>query len=261
MEKCDLDWKTCGHCKVAFDSFCPVGAYPTCDKGGFWSKVFASDICPNAPMADDGKNDKQISDENKIQTIVGENIDSVKTFERSRVSLKIQEMTNLVKLIHSLKESYENYKMELRFLSSALMKSNLLTEQECDLCKKYYSHECRIVNPRILKLCDMPDDEYSTDKIIEDAKKELEMKAFNDTLAADRINRLANRVEYYALNFDVFAEKYRFWQARVAYLRNGNYPNPGRSGSDEYLFKTIEWACEALKDFDNLNKRPIKKSN
>ena len=246
---------------MAFDSFCQGGAYPACDKGGFWSKVFASDICPNAPMADEKENDKQMNtDEDKIKNGMNKNIDSVKTFERNHISLKIQEMTNLVKLIHSLKESYENYKMELRFLSSALMKSNLLTKQEHDLCEKYYQ-ECKIVNPRILKLSDMPNDEYSTDIIIDNAKRELEIKAFNDTLAADRINRLANRVEYYALNFDVFAEKYRFWQARVAYLRNGNYPNPGRSGSDEYLVKTIEWACESLKDFDNLTKRPTKKSN
>ena len=50
-EKCKLDWKTCGHCKV--NAFCPGEDYPRCDKTGFWKSLLGGDMCPNAPWGDD----------------------------------------------------------------------------------------------------------------------------------------------------------------------------------------------------------------
>ena len=53
MGNCDLDYRTCGHCKVCFDG--PVGfeVRPFCDKAGFWQMLFGNDWCPNAPLIED----------------------------------------------------------------------------------------------------------------------------------------------------------------------------------------------------------------
>jgi len=45
--KCDRNWKTCGHCKVA--SYAPGEDYPCCDKSGFLRAILGHDMCPNAP--------------------------------------------------------------------------------------------------------------------------------------------------------------------------------------------------------------------
>lgn len=50
MDNCELDYRSCGHCKVCFDG--PFGheARPFCDKSSFFEMLFGDDWCPNAPM-------------------------------------------------------------------------------------------------------------------------------------------------------------------------------------------------------------------
>ena len=52
MEKCELDYRTCGHCKVCFDGPSGFEARPFCDKAGFWKTISGNDWCPNAPFAE-----------------------------------------------------------------------------------------------------------------------------------------------------------------------------------------------------------------
>ena len=53
MEKCELDYDTCGHCRVRFDG--PFGheARPFCDKASLFDMVLGNDWCPNAPLIDE----------------------------------------------------------------------------------------------------------------------------------------------------------------------------------------------------------------
>lgn len=73
----------------------------------------------------------------------------------------------------------------------------------------------------------MPYSRLTDEQIVAAIDHELDMNARNDTLATDRIERLASRIEFYGRTDEVFAEKHRYWKARVAYLRHGDFPNPG----------------------------------
>lgn len=54
MDRCDEDYRTCGHCKVCFDGPIGNGARPFCDKKtGFWRRLLGDDWCPNAPLPED----------------------------------------------------------------------------------------------------------------------------------------------------------------------------------------------------------------
>ena len=46
MDRCEEDWRTCGHCKVRHEF--PEGDVPTCDKAGFWRRVLGLDVCRKA---------------------------------------------------------------------------------------------------------------------------------------------------------------------------------------------------------------------
>lgn len=98
----------------------------------------------------------------------------------------------------------------------------------------------------------IPSAEYSDDNIIKDLESELFNRpsgetSLNDTLATDRIKRLADRIEYYARTDKAFAEKNTYWQARIAYLRHGDFPNPGID-RNTLMFKDILIECmEMLK--------------
>lgn len=52
MQKCNEDWRTCGHCKAVSGDY---GMYPLCDKVGFFETLVGGDICPNAPDSDNVK--------------------------------------------------------------------------------------------------------------------------------------------------------------------------------------------------------------
>lgn len=96
-----------------------------------------------------------------------------------------------------------------------------------------------------------PDPEYSDGGIIKALESEFNRPsgetALNDTLATDRIRRLADRIEYYARTNKAFAEKNTYWQARIAYLRHGDFPNPGID-RNALMFKKILLECmEMLK--------------
>lgn len=45
--RCDLNWKTCGHCRFGIDSH--GKPYGSCDLVGFWGSLLGCDICLNAP--------------------------------------------------------------------------------------------------------------------------------------------------------------------------------------------------------------------
>lgn len=66
MEECELNYKTCGHCKVAFD--CEGGARPVCDKAGFWRNITGGDTCPNAPI-DDMLRDDETTDREQADIV------------------------------------------------------------------------------------------------------------------------------------------------------------------------------------------------
>lgn len=45
--RCNLNWKTCGHCRFGIDSH--GKPYGSCDLVGFWGSLLGGDICLNAP--------------------------------------------------------------------------------------------------------------------------------------------------------------------------------------------------------------------
>ena len=95
---------------------------------------------------------------------------------------------------------------------------------------------------------DKPDDIYTNEQIIKSVKGELGSNHRNDTAAKDYFARLANRIEYYGLTDNDFANANPYWRSYVAYIRHGDFPNPGID-RNTYEFATIlNRAIEELQD-------------
>lgn len=97
------------------------------------------------------------------------------------------------------------------------------------------------------RITTMPNINYSDEKIVADIDSELSKEARNDTLATDRIARLANRIEFYGRTDAEFAAKNRYWQARVAYLRHGDFPNPGIDRNSPAFTKILKECVEMIR--------------
>lgn len=95
---------------------------------------------------------------------------------------------------------------------------------------------------------DKPDDIYTNEQIIKSVKGELEGKNRNDTAAKDYFARLANRIEYYGLTDKDFADAHPYWKSYVAYIRHGDYPNPGIDRNTHEFAYTLNRAIETLQD-------------
>lgn len=95
---------------------------------------------------------------------------------------------------------------------------------------------------------DKPDSIYSNEQIIKCVKGELEGKNRNDTAAKDYFARLANRIEYYGLTDKDFANTHPYWRSYVAYIRHGDYPNPGIDRNTHEFAYTLNRAIETLQD-------------
>ena len=77
----------------------------------------------------------------------------------------------------------------------------------------YIDHRFDALERNIFRaqIATMPDSNYSDEKIVADIDYELSKEARNDTLATDRIRRLANRIEFYGRTDAEFAAKNRYW--------------------------------------------------
>ena len=93
----------------------------------------------------------------------------------------------------------------------------------------------------------MPYSRLSDEQIVAAIDNEFRMNARNDTLATDRIERLASRIEFYGRTDKVFAEKHRYWQARVAYLRHGDFPNPGIDRNGETFTAILKECADMIR--------------
>ena len=95
---------------------------------------------------------------------------------------------------------------------------------------------------------DKPDSIYSNEQIIKCVKGELEGKNRNDTAAKDYFARLANRIEYYGLTDKDFADNHPYWRSYVAYIRHGDYPNPGIDRNTHEFAAILNEAIKVLQD-------------
>jgi len=93
-----------------------------------------------------------------------------------------------------------------------------------------------------------PDDIYTNEQIIKSVKGELGSEHRNDTAAKDYFARLANRIEYYGLTDKDFAETHPYWRSYVAYIRHGDYPNPGIDRNTYEFATMLNRAIEVLQD-------------
>lgn len=98
-----------------------------------------------------------------------------------------------------------------------------------------------------LECCPKPDRNLTDEQIVSAIDNELSRPARNDTLATDRITRLANRIEFYGLTDAEFAAKNRYWKARVAYLRHGDFPNPGIDRNSPAFTKMLKECVEMIR--------------
>ena len=115
----------------------------------------------------------------------------------------------------------------------------------------YIDHRFDALESKIFqaRITTMPNSNYSDEKIVADIDYELSKEARNDTLATDRIARLANRIEFYGRTDAEFAAKNRYWQARVAYLRHGDFPNPGIDRNSPAFTKILKECVEMIRPF------------
>ena len=113
----------------------------------------------------------------------------------------------------------------------------------------YIDHRFDALESKIFRarLDTMPDSNYSDEKIVADIDYELSKEARNDTLATDRIARLANRIEFYGRTDAEFAAKNRYWEARVAYLRHGDFPNPGINRNSPEFTEILKECVEMIR--------------
>lgn len=93
-----------------------------------------------------------------------------------------------------------------------------------------------------------PDSIYSNEQIIKSVKGELGSEHRNDTAATDYFARLANRIEYYGLTDNAFADAHPYWKSYVAYIRHGDFPNPGIDRNTYEFATMLNRAIETLQD-------------
>lgn len=98
-----------------------------------------------------------------------------------------------------------------------------------------------------LDCCPKPDRNLTDAQIVSAIDHELSRPARNDTLATDRITRLANRIEYYGRTDASFAAKNRYWQARVAYLRHGDFPNRGIDRNSQDFTEVLKECVDMIR--------------
>ena len=113
----------------------------------------------------------------------------------------------------------------------------------------YIDHRFDALESKIFqaRITTMPNSDYSDEKIVADIDYELSKEARNDTLATDRITRLANRIEFYGRTDAEFAVKNRYWKARVAYLRHGDFPNQGIDRNSPAFTKILKACVEMIR--------------
>ena len=95
---------------------------------------------------------------------------------------------------------------------------------------------------------DKPDDIYTNEQIIKSVKGELGGEHRNDTAATDYFARLANRIEYYGLIDNDFADAHPYWKSYVAYIRHGDFPNLGIDRNTHEFAVILNRAIEVLQD-------------
>ena len=95
---------------------------------------------------------------------------------------------------------------------------------------------------------DKPDRLYTNEQIIKSVKMELGGEHRNDTAATDYFARLANRIEYYGLTDKDFADTHPYWKSCVAYIRYGDFPNPGVDRNTIEFGVILNRAIEILQD-------------
>lgn len=95
---------------------------------------------------------------------------------------------------------------------------------------------------------DKPDAMYTNEQIIKSVKGELGSEHRNDTAAKDYFARLANRIEYYGLTDNDFANAHPYWKSYVAYIRHGDFPNPGIDRNIHEFAVILNRAIEELQD-------------
>lgn len=95
---------------------------------------------------------------------------------------------------------------------------------------------------------DKPDRIYTNEQIIKSVKGELGSEHRNDTAATDYFARLANRIEYYGLTDNSFANAHPYWRSYVAYIRHGDFPNPGIDRNTHEFAVILNRAIEELQD-------------
>jgi len=95
---------------------------------------------------------------------------------------------------------------------------------------------------------DKPDRIYTNEQIIKSVKGELGSEHRNDTAAKDYFARLANRIEYYGLTDKNFADNHPYWRSYVAYIRQGDFPNPGINRNTYEFASMLNRAIEILQD-------------
>jgi len=95
---------------------------------------------------------------------------------------------------------------------------------------------------------DKPDRIYTNEQIIKSVKGELGSEHRNDTAAKDYFARLANRIEYYGLTDKDFADAHPYWRSYVAYIRHGDFPNPGIDRNTHEFATRLNSAIAILQD-------------
>lgn len=98
-----------------------------------------------------------------------------------------------------------------------------------------------------LDCCPKPDRNLTDEQIVSAIDDELNRPARNDTHATDRIARLANRIEFYGRTDASFAAKNRYWQARVAYLRHGDFPNRGIDRNSQDFTEVLKECVDMIR--------------
>lgn len=88
----------------------------------------------------------------------------------------------------------------------------------------------------------------TNEQIIKSVKGELGSKHRNDTAATDYFAVLANRIEYYGLTDKDFADTHPYWRSYVAYIRHGDFPNPGINRNTHEFANMLNSAIGVLQD-------------
>ena len=102
MKKCDLDWRTCGHCNAGLDDCGSgiTGVYPFCDKAGFFRSLIGDDMCPNAPVP-------------HVEEVVARMRRAKEKMEAERMTDGSEQMMQMLSKLFDIKAKYENLKAVL----------------------------------------------------------------------------------------------------------------------------------------------------